>query len=244
MGREIRKVFIADDNCKLVDADYSQVELRVLAHMSEDEHMIEAFQNDEDIHAKTASQIFGVDINEVTSLQRSEAKAINFGIVYGKTDFGLSQDLNIPVAKAKAYIDRYFENYSKIKDVMDLAISEGKEKGYVLTIFNRRRYIPEINSSNFMVRKQGERFAMNAPIQGSAADIIKIAMVNVYTRLKDENLKSKLILQVHDELIVEAAEEELDKVSVIVREEMESAVNLHVHLDVDLNVGTSWFETK
>ena len=244
MGREIRKVFIADDNCKLVDADYSQVELRVLAHMSEDEHMIEAFQNDEDIHAKTASQIFGVNIDEVTSLQRSEAKAINFGIVYGKTDFGLSQDLNIPVAKAKAYIDSYFENYSKIKDVMDLAISEGKEKGYVLTIFNRRRYIPEINSSNFMVRKQGERFAMNAPIQGSAADIIKIAMVNVYTRLKDENLKSKLILQVHDELIVEAAEEELDKVSVIVREEMESAVNLHVHLDVDLNVGTSWFETK
>lgn len=244
MGREIRKVFIADDNCKLVDADYSQVELRVLAHMSEDEHMIEAFQNDEDIHAKTASQIFGVDINEVTSLQRSEAKAINFGIVYGKTDFGLSQDLNIPVAKAKAYIDSYFENYSKIKDVMDSAISEGKEKGYVLTIFNRRRYIPEINSSNFMVRKQGERFAMNAPIQGSAADIIKIAMVNVYTRLKDENLKSKLILQVHDELIVEAVEEELDKVSIIVREEMESAVNLHVHLDVDLNIGTSWFETK
>lgn len=244
MGREIRKVFIADDNCKLVDADYSQVELRVLAHMSEDEHMIEAFQNDEDIHAKTASQIFSVDINEVTSLQRSEAKAINFGIVYGKTDFGLSQDLNIPVAKAKAYIDSYFENYSKIKDVMDSAISEGKEKGYVLTIFNRRRYIPEINSSNFMVRKQGERFAMNAPIQGSAADIIKIAMVNVYTRLKDENLKSKLILQVHDELIVEAVEEELDKVSIIVREEMESAVNLHVHLDVDLNIGTSWFETK
>ena len=244
MGREIRKVFIADDNCKLVDADYSQVELRVLAHMSEDEHMIEAFQNDEDIHAKTASQIFGVDVNEVTSLQRSEAKAINFGIVYGKTDFGLSQDLNIPVAKAKAYIDSYFENYSKIKDVMDSAISEGKEKGYVLTIFNRRRYIPEINSSNFMVRKQGERFAMNAPIQGSAADIIKIAMVNVYTRLKDENLKSKLILQVHDELIVEAVEEELDKVFIIVREEMESAVNLHVHLDVDLNIGTSWFETK
>lgn len=244
MGREIRKVFIADDNCKLVDADYSQVELRVLAHMSEDEHMIEAFQNDEDIHAKTASQIFGVDINEVTSLQRSEAKAINFGIVYGKTDFGLSQDLNIPVAKAKAYIDSYFENYSKIKDVMDSAISEGKEKGYVLTIFNRRRYIPEINSSNFMVRKQGERFAMNAPIQGSAADIIKIAMVNVYNRLKDENLKSKLILQVHDELIVEAVEEELDKVSIIVREEMESAVNLHVNLDVDLNIGTSWFETK
>lgn len=244
MGREIRKVFIADENSKLVDADYSQVELRVLAHMSGDEHMIEAFQNHVDIHSKTASQIFGIDVNEVNSTQRSEAKAINFGIVYGKTDFGLSQDLNIPVAKAKAYIESYFANYSSIKDFMDKVIEQAKEKGYVLTEFNRRRYIPEINSSNFMVRKQGERFAMNAPIQGSAADIIKIAMVNVYNRLKDEQLKSKLILQVHDELIVEAVEEEIDKVSKIVKEEMESAVNLQVHLDVDLNVGDSWYETK
>ena len=244
MGREIRKVFIADENSKLVDADYSQVELRVLAHMSGDDHMIEAFQNHIDIHSKTASQIFDVDVNEVNSTQRSEAKAINFGIVYGKTDFGLSQDLNIPVAKAKAYIESYFANYSRIKDFMDKVIEQAKEKGYVLTEFNRRRYIPEINSSNFMVRKQGERFAMNAPIQGSAADIIKIAMVNVYNRLKDEQLKSKLILQVHDELIVEAVEEEIDKVSKIVKEEMESAVNLQVHLDVDLNVGDSWYETK
>ena len=244
MGRDIRKVFIADDCCKLVDADYSQVELRVLAHMSGDEHMIDAFQNDIDIHSKTASQIFNVDINEVSSLQRSEAKAINFGIVYGKTDFGLSQDLNIPVAKAKAYIESYFDNYNHIKEFMDKAIKDAKDNGYALTIFNRRRYIPEINSSNFMVRKQGERFAMNAPIQGSAADIIKIAMVNVYNRLKDENLESKLILQVHDELIVEAVENELDKVSQIVREEMESAVNLQVHLDVDLNIGDSWYETK
>ncbi|MCC3867665.1 DNA polymerase I [Terrisporobacter mayombei] len=244
MGREIRKVFIADENSKLVDADYSQVELRVLAHMSGDEHMIEAFQNHIDIHSKTASQIFNVDVNEVNSTQRSEAKAINFGIVYGKTDFGLSQDLNIPVAKAKAYIESYFANYSRIKYFMDKVIEQAKEKGYVLTEFNRRRYIPEINSSNFMVRKQGERFAMNAPIQGSAADIIKIAMVNVYNRLKDEQLKSKLILQVHDELIVEAVEEEIDKVCKIVKEEMESAVNLQVHLDVDLNVGNSWYETK
>ena len=196
--------------------------------MSGDEHMIDAFQNDIDIHSKTASQIFNVDINEVSSLQRSEAKAINFGIVYGKTDFGLSQDLNIPVAKAKAY----FDNYNHIKEFMDKAIKDAKDNGYALTIFNRRRYIPEINSSNFMVRKQGERFAMNAPIQGSAADIIKIAMVNVYNRLKDENLESKLILQVHDELIVEAVENELDKVSQI------------VHLDVDLNIGDSWYETK
>ena len=244
MGREIRKVFIAKDNCKLVDADYSQVELRVLAHMSGDEHMIEAFQNDMDIHSKTASQIFNVDINEVTSKQRSEAKAINFGIVYGKTDFGLSQDLNIPVAKAKAYIESYFANYDKIRIFMDNAINNAKENGYAVTEFKRRRYIPEINSSNFMVRKQGERFAMNAPIQGSAADIIKIAMVNVFTRLKDENLKSRLILQVHDELIVEAIEEEIDQVCNIVKEEMESAVNLQVHLDVDLNVGDSWYETK
>ena len=244
MGREIRKVFIAKDNCKLVDADYSQVELRVLAHMSDDEHMIDAFQHNMDIHSKTASQIFGVDINDVTSLQRSEAKAINFGIVYGKTDFGLAQDLNIPVPKAKAYIESYFANYDKIKVFMDEAIKNATDKGYALTIFNRRRYIPEINSSNFMVRNQGKRFAMNAPIQGSAADIIKIAMVNVFTRLKDENLKSRLILQVHDELIVEAVEEELDQVCNIVKEEMESAVNLQVHLDVDLNVGDSWFETK
>ena len=244
MGREIRKVFIADEHSKLVDADYSQVELRVLAHMSGDKHMIEAFQNDIDIHSKTASQIFGVDVNDVSSKQRSEAKAINFGIVYGKTDFGLSQDLNIPVPQAKAYIESYFANYDKIKVFMDDAIKNATDNGYALTIFNRRRYIPEINSSNFMVRNQGKRFAMNAPIQGSAADIIKIAMVNVFTRLKDENLKSRLILQVHDELIVEALEEELDKVCNIVKEEMESAVNLQVHLDVDLNVGDSWFETK
>ena len=244
MGREIRKVFIADEHSKLVDADYSQVELRVLAHMSGDKHMIEAFQNDIDIHSKTASQIFGVDVNDVSSKQRSEAKAINFGIVYGKTDFGLSQDLNIPVPQAKAYIESYFANYDKIKVFMDDAIKNATDNGYALTIFNRRRYIPEINSSNFMVRNQGKRFAMNAPIQGSAADIIKIAMVNVFTRLKDENLKSRLILQVHDELIVEAVEEELDKVCNIVKEEMESAVNLQVHLDVDLNVGDSWFETK
>ena len=244
MGREIRKVFIADGDCKLVDADYSQVELRVLAHMSGDEHMIEAFQNHIDIHSKTASQIFNVSVDEVDSKQRSEAKAINFGIVYGKTDFGLSQDLNIPVPKAKAYIESYFANYDKIKVFMDDAIKNATDNGYALTIFNRRRYIPEINSSNFMVRNQGKRFAMNAPIQGSAADIIKIAMVNVYNRLKDEQLKSRLILQVHDELIVEAVEEEIDKVCKIVKEEMESAVNLQVHLDVDLNVGDSWYETK
>ena len=244
MGRDIRKVFVADDNCKLVDADYSQVELRVLAHMSGDENMIDAFKHGEDIHSKTASQIFDVDIKDVTSKQRIEAKAINFGIIYGKTDFGLSQDLNIPVATAKAYIDNYFNKYPKIKEFMDEAVESATETGYATTILNRRRYIPEIKASNFIVRNQGKRFAMNAPIQGSAADIIKVAMVNVYNKLKENNMKSKLILQVHDELIVEAVDEELEMAEKIVREEMENAQSMDVKLDVDLNTGDSWYETK
>ena len=244
MGRDIRKVFVADDNCKLVDADYSQVELRVLAHMSGDENMIDAFKHGEDIHSKTASQIFDVDIKDVTSKQRIEAKAINFGIIYGKTDFGLSQDLNIPVATAKAYIDSYFNKYPKIKEFMDEAVESATETGYATTILNRRRYIPEIKASNFIVRNQGKRFAMNAPIQGSAADIIKVAMVNVYNKLKENNMKSKLILQVHDELIVEAVYEELEMAEKIVREEMENAQSMDVKLDVDLNTGDSWYETK
>ncbi|MFR4366896.1 MAG: DNA polymerase I [Intestinibacter bartlettii] len=244
MGRDIRKVFVADENCKLVDADYSQVELRVLAHMSGDENMIDAFKHGEDIHSKTASQIFDVDIKDVTSKQRIEAKAINFGIIYGKTDFGLSQDLNIPVATAKAYIDSYFNKYPKIKEFMDEAVESATETGYATTILNRRRYIPEIKASNFIVRNQGKRFAMNAPIQGSAADIIKVAMVNVYNRLKENNMKSRLILQVHDELIVEAVDEELEMAEKIVREEMENAQSMDVKLDVDLNTGDSWYETK
>ena len=244
MGRDIRKVFVADDNCKLVDADYSQVELRVLAHMSGDENMIDAFKHGEDIHSKTASQIFDVNIKDVTSKQRIEAKAINFGIIYGKTDFGLSQDLNIPVATAKAYIDSYFNKYPKIKEFMDEAVESATETGYATTILNRRRYIPEIKASNFIVRNQGKRFAMNAPIQGSAADIIKVAMVNVYNKLKENNMKSRLILQVHDELIVEAVDEELEMAEKIVREEMENAQSMDVKLDVDLNTGDSWYETK
>ena len=244
MGRDIRKVFVADDNCKLVDADYSQVELRVLAHMSGDENMIDAFKHGEDIHSKTASQIFDVDIKDVTSKQRIEAKAINFGIIYGKTDFGLSQDLNIPVPTAKAYIESYFSKYPKIKEFMDNAVETATETGYATTILNRRRYIPEIKASNFIVRNQGQRFAMNAPIQGSAADIIKVAMVNVYNKLKENEMKSKLILQVHDELIVEAVDEELELAEKIVREEMENAQSMDVKLDVDLNTGNSWYETK
>lgn len=244
MGRNIRKVFIAGENHELVDADYSQVELRVLANMSGDENMIDAFKHGEDIHSKTASQIFDVDINEVTSRQRSEAKAINFGIVYGKSDFGLSEDLNIPVKQAKEYINSYFEKYNKIKEFMDKTIEDATRDGYITTLLNRRRYIPELKSSNFMLRNAGKRAAMNAPIQGSAADIIKIAMVNVYKKLEAKNLKSKLILQVHDELIVEAANDELEIVKQIVKNEMENAFSMDVHLDVDLNVGYSWYETK
>ncbi len=244
MGRNIRKVFIAESNCKLVDADYSQVELRVLAHMSQDETMIDAFKHNEDIHTKTASQVFNVSMDEVTSKQRSDAKAVNFGIVYGKSDFGLSEDLHIPVKQAKEYIENYFNKYGKIKQFMDEIIDNASENGYVTTILNRRRYIPEIKSSNFMMRNAGKRAAMNAPIQGSAADIIKIAMINVYKKLEENNMKSKLILQVHDELIVEAVDSELDLVKKIVKDEMENAVSLDVNLDVDLNIGDSWYETK
>lgn len=244
IGRKIRKVFISDNKCKLVDADYSQVELRVLAQMSQDENMIEAFKHNEDIHTKTASQVFNVNMEEVTSQLRAAAKAVNFGIIYGKSDFGLADDLNIPLKKAKEYIESYFAKYSKIKGFMDETIEKATENGYVTTILNRRRYIPEIKSSNFMERNRGKRFAMNAPIQGSAADIIKIAMVNVYKKLEEKNLKSKLILQVHDELIVEAFEDELEEVKQIVKDEMENAVKMDINLDVDLNTGNSWYETK
>lgn len=244
MGRNIRKVFISDKGCKLVDADYSQVELRVLAHMSQDETMIDAFKHNEDIHTKTASQVFNVSMDEVTSKQRSDAKAVNFGIVYGKSDFGLSEDLNIPVKQAKEYIENYFNKYNKIKEFMDNIIEDASSNGYVTTILNRRRYIPEIKSSNFMLRNAGKRAAMNAPIQGSAADIIKIAMINVYKKLEENNLKSKLILQVHDELIVEAVDSEIDIVKKIVKDEMENAVCLDVNLDVDLTIGDSWYDTK
>ena len=198
----------------------------------------------EDIHTKTASQVFNVSMDEVTSKQRSDAKAVNFGIVYGKSDFGLSEDLNIPVKQAKEYIENYFNKYNKIKEFMDNIIDDASSNGYVTTILNRRRYIPEIKSSNFMLRNAGKRAAMNAPIQGSAADIIKIAMINVYKKLEENNLKSKLILQVHDELIVEAVDSEIDIVKKIVKDEMENAVCLDVNLDVDLNIGDSWYDTK
>ncbi len=244
LGRNIRKVFISDKGFKLVDADYSQIELRVLAHMSQDEHMIDAFNHNVDIHTKTASQVFGIDINDVTSEQRSAAKAVNFGIVYGISDFGLAKNLHIPVKEAKNYIDSYLNTYEDIKSYMDSTIEEAKEDGYVKTILNRRRYIPEIKSSNTILKNLGKRLAMNAPIQGSAADIIKIAMVNVYKKLEERDLKSKLVLQVHDELIIECIEDEVEEVSKIVKDEMEHAVSMDVNLDVDLNTGDSWYETK
>jgi len=244
LGRQLRRVFVAGNGSKLVDADYSQVELRVLAHMSDDEDMVDAFESGMDIHRKTASQVFNVDFDDVTSDLRSAAKAVNFGIIYGKSDFGLAKDLDISLAKAKEYIENYFARFPKIKGFMDFIVADAEEKGYSTTMFGRRRYIPEIKSSNFIEKNRGKGAAMNAPIQGSAADIIKIAMVNVHNRLEEEGLESRLILQVHDELIVEAVESELDRVSVLLKEEMENAVNLKVSLDVDLNVGDSWYETK
>lgn len=244
LGRQLRRVFVAGQGSKLVDADYSQVELRVLADMSGDEDMIEAFDRGVDIHRNTASQVFGVPFDEVSAELRSAAKAVNFGIIYGKSDFGLAKDLDISIAKAKEYIENYFARFPKIKGFMDHIVSDAEEKGYSTTIFGRRRYIPEIKSSNFVEKNRGIRAAMNAPIQGSAADIIKIAMVNVHNRLEEEGLKSNLILQVHDELIVESPIEEVERVRVLLKEEMENAVNLKVNLDVDLNVGDSWYETK
>lgn len=244
LGRQLRRVFVASPSKKLVDADYSQVELRVLADMSGDEDMIEAFDSGMDIHRRTASQVFNVPFEEVSGDLRSAAKAVNFGIIYGKSDFGLAKDLDISIARAKEYIENYFDRFPKIKGFMDQIVSSAEKTGYSTTILGRRRYIPEIKSSNFVEKNRGIRAAMNAPIQGSAADIIKIAMVNVHNRLEEEGLKSNLILQVHDELIVEAPENEVDRVSTLLKEEMENAVNLKVNLDVDLNVGDSWYETK
>lgn len=244
-GREIRKVFVPqNEDYVLVDADYSQIELRVLAHISKDEGLIDAFKKNQDIHSKTAAEVFGIDIDMVTPLMRNRAKAVNFGIVYGISDYGLSRDLKIPRKEAKLYIDSYFKRYPMVKKYMKDIVRQGKEKGYVTTILNRIRYIPELSSPNAIKRNFGERMAMNTPIQGSAADIIKIAMVNVYKDLKNKKMKSKLILQVHDELIVEAHRDEIDEVKEILRNNMEQAVSLCIPIIVDLKVGDSWYETK
>ncbi len=244
LGREIRKVFIPEEGYVFLDADYSKIELRVLAHLSDDETLIEAYKKDTDIHSITASEVFDVPMDQVSGLMRRKAKAVNFGIVYGISSFGLGQDLDISRKEAEGYIAKYFETYKGVKNFLDTTVKDAKKQGYSLTIFNRRRPIPELASSNFMTRSFGERVAMNSPIQGTAADIIKIAMINVNKELKKRNLKSKLILQVHDELLIETKIEELQEVKQLLVDNMMEAANLKVPLVVDVNEGNSWYDAK
>lgn len=244
LGRLIRKVFVPKEGCVFVDADYSQIELRILAHCSGDEQLIQAYREARDIHRMTASQVFHTPFDEVTDLQRRNAKAVNFGIVYGISSFGLSQDLSITRKEASQYIEHYFETYPGIKKFLDDAVAHAKEKGYAVTLFGRRRPVPELKSSNFMQRSFGERVAMNAPIQGTAADIIKIAMIGVSGELKKRNMKSRLILQVHDELLIEADESEVEEVKAILKDQMEHAAELSVPLIADMHTGRNWYEAK
>ncbi len=244
MGRQLRKVFVAGEGAFLIAADYSQIELRVLAHMSGDENLINSFLRDEDIHTRTAAEIFDVEFNEVTAEMRSNAKAVNFGIVYGISDYGLSENLGISRKKAQTYIDNYFKKYPKVKTYMDNRVAFAKEQGYVTTLLNRRRYLPDIHARNFNLRSFAERTAMNTPIQGSAADIIKIAMIQVFKKLEEQGLEAKLILQVHDELIVESPEKEIDQVKTIIRSSMEEAMELKVHLKIDMSQGKNWYDLK
>jgi len=244
LGRELRKAFVPQEGSVFVSADYSQIELRLLAHMSGDETLINAFKNDQDIHALTASQVFNVPLEDVTALQRSNAKAVNFGIVYGMGAFGLSEDLNINVKEAELYIEGYFKKYPGVKIHLDKTIAEAKQNGYVSTMYNRRRKMAELMSSNFNVRSFGERVAMNMPLQGSAADIIKLAMVNVHRRLLNENMRAKLILQIHDELLLEVPTAEVESACQILKEEMENVTTLKVPLVADVNMGNSWYDTK
>ncbi len=242
LGRKIRKAFVPAQDCVLMDADYSQIELRVLAHLSGDEELISAYKSDQDIHKITASKVFNTPMDEVTPLQRRNAKAVNFGIVYGISSFGLSQDLSISRKEAAEYIEQYFATYPKVKEYLDKLVSDAKTNGYITTMFGRRRPIPELSSSNFMQRSFGERVAMNSPIQGTAADIIKIAMIKVWKALKEAGLKSKLILQVHDELLIETRENEIEEVKAILETNMRQAADLKVDLAVDLQVGPNWYE--
>lgn len=244
LGRLIRKVFVPKEGCVFMDADYSQIELRILAHMSGDKQLIEAYRTEQDIHRITASQVFHTPFDEVTDLQRRNAKAVNFGIVYGISSFGLSQDLSISRKEAATYIEQYFETYPSVKQFLEGAVAQAKEQGYVTTMFGRIRPIPELSSSNFMQRSFGERVAMNSPIQGTAADIIKIAMLKVWKALKDAGLKSRLILQVHDELLIETAKEEMEQVEQILTKQMKAAADLAVTLEIDLHVGNNWYEAK
>lgn len=244
LGRLIRKVFVPEEEYVFVDADYSQIELRILAHCSEDESLISAYKEARDIHRITASQVFHIPFDEVTDLERRNAKAVNFGIVYGISSFGLSKDLSITRKEAAEYIDNYFKTYPGIKTFLDDTVAHAKEKGYVVTLFGRRRPVPELESSSFMQRAFGERVAMNAPIQGTAADIMKIAMIGVNHALKEKQMKSKLVLQVHDELLIEAHKDEVDEVKEILKKEMEQAVFLRVPLDIDMHTGKNWYEAK
>lgn len=244
LGRKLRKVFKPEQGYIFVDADYSQIELRVLAHISEDKNMIEAFCNNEDIHAQAASKVFNIPLEEVTKEERTKAKAVNFGIVYGISEFGLGEQLGVSRKKAKEYIEQYLDKYSGIKEFMINIVEETKEKGYVETLYHRRRYVPELKSNNYMVRQFGGRVAMNTPIQGTAADIMKIAMINVYNKLKENNLKSKLIVQVHDEILVETLESEREQVKQIVKEEMENVIKLKVPLLAEVEEGYNWYEAK
>ena len=243
LGRAIRKVFLPAKGCQFVDADYSQIELRILAHMSGDEQLLYAFESGQDIHALTASQVFQVPFDEVTPLMRRNAKAVNFGIVYGISAHGLSEDLGISRKEAAEYMDSYFASYPKIKDFLDALVEEGKKTGMVRTLYGRIRPIPEIHSTNFNQRSFGERVAMNSPIQGTA-DIMKLAMLRTYRSLKQQGLASRLVLQIHDELVVEAVEDELVKVKEIVMHSMQEAAKLSIALEVDLHVGTTWYDAK
>lgn len=244
LGREIRKVFIPKEGFVFLDADYSQIELRILAHMSGDEKLINAYRQNEDIHRITASEVFHVPFEEVTELERRNAKAVNFGIIYGISSFGLGQDLNITRKEAEKFIKKYFETYPTVKTFLDDQVAMGKEKGYVESLYHRIRPVPELSSSNYMQRSFGERVAMNSPIQGTAADIMKIAMVRVAQRLEKEGLQSRLLLQIHDEILVETEQSEVDKVAAIMEEEMNHAADLKVPLEVEVKQGNSWFEAK
>lgn len=243
-GKEIRKVFVPRDGNAFIDADYSQIELRLLAHFSGCKELVEAYNNDEDVHAVTASQVFGVALNDVTAKMRRAAKAVNFGIIYGISEFGLSKNIGVDVKTAKEYIEKYFEHYSAVKEYMESNVEFARKNGYVATLTGRKRYIKEINSSNYNMRQFGERAAMNMPLQGSSADIIKIAMVNIHKALKEKGLKTKLILQVHDELVLDAPESEKEQAAQILQYEMENAVKLNVLLKVDVHCGKNWYEAK
>ena len=244
LGRELRRAFVPSDGFVFVDADYSQIELRVLAHLSQDETFLEAFRQNQDIHLITAARVFHVPFDEVTDEMRRISKAVNFGIVYGISAFSLAEDIKVSVREAEGFINNYFDRYPDVKRYIDTAVATAKQRGYAETIFGRRRYIPELAQANFNTRSFGERAAMNMPVQGAAADIIKIAMIKVHNRLRDEGLESRLILQVHDELLIEAKIGEEDKVKEILKDEMENAVNLSVPMSIDVNIGKSWYDAK